>query len=81
MSESDYSRWDRPSILIAGEPRVFMIRHPKRVEWTPQPDITTYELAQCVPVLILGSNAHTFAYVEDNIPAGCERHFKIGDEQ
>ena len=52
------------------------IRRPKRVEWTPQEDITAYELARCLP-LVAASNIQ---YPEDYIPKGCERHFKVTDQ-
>lgn len=66
-------------LITAPDWMKYSIRQPKRVEWTPQPDITTYELAQCLPLLILGHNPNTYCYVEDNIPKGCERHFKVTD--
>jgi hypothetical protein len=46
------------------------IRQPKRFLWTPQTDITAYELAQCLPALMMRGG-----YPEDYIPQGCERHF------
>ena len=52
------------------------IRRPKSVQWTPQEDITAYELALCLPLL---TSAGLF-YAEDYIPKGCERHFKVTDK-
>lgn len=49
------------------------IRQPKKVEWTPQADITAYELALCLPLL----TSQVLWYPEDYIPKGCERHFKV----
>ena len=52
------------------------IRRPKRVEWTPQEDITAYELAICLPLL----TSQNLWYAEDYIPKGCERHFNVTDQ-
>lgn len=52
------------------------IRQSKKVQWTPQEDITAYELALCIPLLA----SQNLWYPEDYIPEGCERHFKVTDK-
>jgi hypothetical protein len=52
-------------------------RHPV-YEWCPQPNITDYELALCIPVLTGYSmhNAGEEYYIEAVLPAYASRHFK-----
>lgn len=56
------------------------LRMPKVVQWRPQPDITTYELAQAVNVLLgVGLGA---AYPEDDVaklPPEVQRHFSVNN--
>lgn len=52
----------------------FIIPKSKRFTYTPKPDITTYELAQIVPVMIV-CHSNLSLNLESLIPAGCERHF------
>lgn len=48
------------------------VRLPKSVQFSPLEDITAYELAKILPLLVC-----QISYPEDFIPRGCERHFKI----
>ena len=41
------------------------------ITWTPQDDITAYELARCI-----GLTNHPFM-TSAYIPSGCERHFTV----
>ena len=57
------------------------IRLPQRVDWTPHPDITVYELAIAVPILLLLARGRSY-YPEDGIaalPENVRRHFRIHD--
>jgi len=47
---------------------IFEIRQPKSYEWVPQPDITTFELAQCLPAFFTGNI--------ESLSAECKRHWK-----
>lgn len=59
--------------MISEERFVTMpLRKPKRVQWNPLPDITAYELARCIPVLMAMNS-----FPEDLIPEDCERHFTV----
>lgn len=49
----------------------FTVSEPEYVTWTPQEDITTYELARCIG--LIGNGWLTKAH----IPSGCERHFTV----
>lgn len=48
----------------------------KLYSWTPQPDITVYELAKCVPVFGISNNwlREVSAFIE-GLPEECRRHF------
>jgi len=52
------------------------VHTPKTLIWDPQPDITTYELALCVPLLITVGHQHLFY---DQLPEGARRHWKEED--
>lgn len=43
--------------------------------WSPKPDITTYELALCVTMLI-ATNAEIAVSVYDSLPENAKRHIK-----
>lgn len=47
------------------------------LEWRPIEDITTYELAQCTPVLIRMTREYLFDKLTLNVCAGYMRHFNI----
>lgn len=40
--------------------------------WKPQEDITAFELAQCMPVLIMDDFE-----IYDRLPDECKRHWKV----
>lgn len=54
---------------------VFAIHSPKNVAWEPQEDITTLELALCIPVFSMGSYDPASYIV--TLPESAQRHFKI----
>lgn len=59
----------------------FSIRIPKQVKWGPQEDITPYELAQAMPVLLMMASAAYLYSAEGSVlalPQCVQRHFKIG---
>lgn len=45
-------------------------------QWSPQPDITTYELARCLAVL-LSSDPWSACCAYDHLPEECKRHFEV----
>ncbi len=51
----------------------FTIHTPKDLIWEPQPDITTYELALCVPLFSTIGRQHHFY---DQLPAEAQRHWR-----
>jgi hypothetical protein len=59
----------------------FIISQPKPVRWCPQSDITAYELAQAMPVLINAASA-SWIYNTDReveaLPDEVKRHFIVG---
>ncbi len=65
--------------ITTQEAATHTIRPFKRVEWTPQPDITAHELAKIMPVLI-SMGLRPLNYWEDFIPADALRHFTITDQ-
>ena len=50
-------------------------RGPKEYRWEPKKDITTYELALCVPIFSSQSNV-TLAEDVLNLPENVRRHFE-----
>ena len=46
---------------------------PEPLLWDPQPDITPYELAMCLPLLVAVGRQHQF-YA--NLPEPAKRHWK-----
>jgi hypothetical protein len=58
-----------------------MMRVPKPISWQPKPDITAYELAQAMAVLISLGRGGMHIECEDAIavlPDAVKRHFVIG---
>ena len=51
---------------------------PVHIQWNPKEDITTYELAQCMPLLMLMSHTPIMPYMY-NLSDTWMRHFKISD--
>lgn len=62
-------------VNIGGE---FKFKMPARYAWEPSEDITTYELALCVPVLLVGW--HEIEAAIQRLPDGAKRHFRPIDE-
>lgn len=50
----------------------------KTIEWKPQEDITTYELALATPLLISMAQV-PHVHWEDYIPQKARRHFVVSD--
>lgn len=61
---------------------VVLLRKPKRYVWAPQPDITAYELASCLTVVMTSLNGDAAlveaAYVL--LPESAKRHWQIEDD-
>jgi hypothetical protein len=53
-----------------------VIHIPQTLIWDPQPDITTYELALCIPILMAIGKQHQFY---DQLPEEARRHWKAED--
>ena len=53
-----------------------LVHTPKTLKWVPQPDITAYELALCVPLLISVGQQHQF-YAQ--LPEAAKRHWVEND--
>jgi hypothetical protein len=51
----------------------FLLTPPPILTWNPKEDITTLELAKCIPFLLLACSGHTYY---DDIPPECKRHFE-----
>lgn len=49
----------------------------RRLDWEPAEDITAYELAACLPIL-LGYGQALRQY--DALPSGVKRHFRISQK-
>lgn len=47
----------------------------RKFRWSPKPDITTYELALCMKMLI-ATNAEIAAGVYDSLPENAKRHIR-----
>jgi hypothetical protein len=52
----------------------FTIHVPKDLIWDPKPDITTYELALCIPLFSTVGHQHHF-YAQ--LPPEAQRHWKV----
>ena len=49
------------------------IHVPDRLLWDPQPDVTTYELALCLPLFAAAGREHQL-YAQ--LPANAQRHWR-----
>jgi hypothetical protein len=54
------------------------IRQPLWISWKPKEDITTYELAQCLPILMTVSGIYE-EFIDGYPDASYLRHFEITD--
>lgn len=52
----------------------FFSRLPKQYNWRPKPDITVYELALAVPVLLL--RLYDIETAVKSLPESVQRHFE-----
>lgn len=52
------------------------LKLPKYYQWSPKEDITAYELACCVPVLVI-INSGAVEYAVNGLPEEAKRHFKL----
>lgn len=58
---------------------VFHFRQPPTYFWRPQEDITTLELAKCLPMFVAGT-IRDYPAVEqcyDALPDNCKRHWEV----
>jgi hypothetical protein len=62
--------------LITGDLSSFSItiKSPKRYSWKPREDITAYELALCLPILM--GNGWDIEPVVHTLPENARRHFE-----
>ena len=60
--------------LITDASNITTIRLPKQYDWEPQKDITAFELAKCLPVLIHES-WYGIEMLIDKLPENAARHF------
>lgn len=59
----------------SSETNSFLIRIPKSYNWRPKEDITAYELALCLPVLV-GKSWYDAEYFIETLPENVRRHFE-----
>lgn len=67
--------------ISATEAGMVAMRVPKPVHWEPKQDITAYELAMAIPIVL--SSWGPLSFVEDHIAAlapDVRRHFRVGDK-
>ena len=57
------------------------LTQPKQYEWKPKEDITTYELALCVPIIVYGGYNHGVEYLIIALPENAQRHFQEIEQQ
>lgn len=62
-------------IWIEGE-RIDKTYQPKSYSWEPQEDITAYELAQCLPALLVSIKGLVVQPEIERLPENCRRHFE-----
>jgi hypothetical protein len=60
-------------------PSGLMLRVQKRYDWKPKEDITAYELALCVPVMLSNGGWGLECMIEA-LPESARRHFEVQDE-
>jgi hypothetical protein len=63
------------SVFVGASKYIDTLRLPKSYHWNPLEDITTYELALCVPILGMQS-AVCVEYAVNRLPDNAKRHFK-----
>ncbi len=61
--------------VFNSEYSMMSIRQPTTYKWAPQEDITTYELALCVPVFGMSDLMAVSDYIND-LPECARRHFE-----
>lgn len=49
---------------------------PKSYSWQPKEDITAYELAQCLPALLVSIKGLVVQPEIERLPENCRRHFE-----
>lgn len=64
-------------ITVSNDSLIKFIK-PVHIEWKPNEDITVYELAQCMPLLMTMARTHIMPYMY-NLSNNWMRHFKIDD--
>jgi len=63
---------------MSEQQKTFKILKPSWYFWKPQPDITTFELALCMPMFVAGT-VRQFGAVEqafESLPPECQRHWE-----
>jgi hypothetical protein len=49
----------------------------KCYKWKPKQDITTFELAKCIPVMTANVLDSDIGKLVNNLPENCQRHFNV----
>jgi hypothetical protein len=49
---------------------------PKQYEWKPKEDITIYELALCMPIIVYGAHGVDIEYMIGALPKNAQRYFE-----
>lgn len=80
VSKADAPLREPPRLFALDGASPMIARPPRNVVWEPKEDITTYELAIALNVLVMAGRAHVYdaaAHVE-GLPPNVQRHFVIG---
>lgn len=67
---------DKGGIWVDGEKVAGATYTPKSYRWEPKEDITAYELALCLPVLLISIHRLPVESQINDLPENCRRHFK-----
>lgn len=70
-----YMTTESPYVVSSSFLELSAIKAPKIYNWEPLEDITAYELAKCIPILISNAQFNIDIMVE-SLPDNARRHFK-----
>lgn len=62
--------------IWANGERIDKTYQPKSYSWEPKENITAYELAQCMPILITAMRGSPVEDAINQLPQSCKRHFR-----
>ena len=63
-----------------GQMRILTFPNVRTYTWQPQEDITTYELAFCMPIMAVGTTPDGWMQMDwmyDHLPAEARRHWSV----